>query len=181
MEGDEETAVREALARFPASVVGVSALTSESASMYRVAALVRAAAPNASIIAGGPHASAYPRQTLEGGNFDGIVVGEGEVTLCEILDRIARGESWQDVPGTVVPDANGSPLVNPVQPFIEDLDGLPFPAWDLTDIDAYSRRWSAFAGTCRSLPAAGAPITAPTVTTFTASGFARTAPGTCWT
>jgi radical SAM superfamily enzyme YgiQ (UPF0313 family) len=53
-------------------------------------ARVRVSAPNALHVAGGVHASAEPRATLEAG-FDLVVVGEGERTFIELVASVAEG------------------------------------------------------------------------------------------
>jgi radical SAM superfamily enzyme YgiQ (UPF0313 family) len=105
------------------------------------------------ILAGGPHASSYTRETLAHPEIDGVVIGEGERTLQEILDRIAGGARWGDVAGTAVKNGNGDCKINPSREFIENVDELPLPAWDLTDINAYAhRRGMALVGRRRYLP-----------------------------
>ncbi len=140
LEKDEETAIRDALKQFPADVIGLSGLTAESDSLYRAAGYARQGAPEAVIIAGGPHASSYTRETVARPEIDGVVIGEGERTLQEILDRIVAGSPWNDVAGTAVKNGNGDCRINSSRQFIENLDELPLPAWDLTDIDAFGRR-----------------------------------------
>ena len=70
---------------------------------------------------------------------DAIIVGEGEVTLAETLDMLT-GKSQVDrtaIPGLAWPEAP-----NPVsRGFIKQLDTLPFPAWDLVDIERYKAIW----------------------------------------
>ena len=128
LERDEETAIREALKQYPAEVIGLSALTAESDSLYRAARFARQGAPDAVIVAGGPHASSYTQATLARPEIDGAVIGEGERTLQEILDCIAAGSPWNNVAGTAVKNGNGGIRLNPSRQFIENLDELPFPA-----------------------------------------------------
>ena len=153
LESDEETAIRAALKQYPADVIGLSGLTAESESLYRAARYARQGAPGAVILAGGPHASSYTQETVARPEIDGVVIGEGERTLQEILDRIAAGSPWHDVAGTAVKNGTGECRRNPSRPFIENIDELPLPAWDLTDLDAYARRRGmALVGRRRYLP-----------------------------
>lgn len=138
--GDDERALHEALREFPATVVGLSALTAESRALHRLARVARAAVPAAVILAGGPHASAEPDKTAADPAIDAVVLGEGEQTLCDILQRVANGMPFRDVPGLARRDPDGSVKHTAPRPYIEDLDRLPLPAWDLTDIDAYATR-----------------------------------------
>ncbi|MDH5670748.1 MAG: B12-binding domain-containing radical SAM protein [Myxococcales bacterium] len=140
LEADPDGAIREALAGFPAQVVGLSSLTAEHRSMHHFASVVRAARPDAIILAGGAHPSAEPEATAADPAIDAAVIGEGETTLCEILERVAAGAEWRGVAGLCYRSADGSIERTEPRANIEDLDSLPLPAWDLTDIDAYARR-----------------------------------------
>ncbi len=76
---------------------------------------------------------------------DYVLVGEGEETLGELMDRLeGRSEPQQrleNIIGLAWPDGNGGERRNPRRPDIRDLDALPFPAWDLVDIPRYRRIW----------------------------------------
>lgn len=70
---------------------------------------------------------------------DAIIVGEGEITLVETLDALTgrTGLELRTIPGLALPDApNEAP-----RGFMKELDVLPFPAWDLVDIDKYKAIW----------------------------------------
>jgi len=150
---DPERALREALHEFPAEVIGLSALTAESRCLHRLAAEARRAAPNAVILAGGAHPSAEPEKTAADPAIDAVAIGEGERTLIDILQRIARGAEWRDVDGLAVRSPEGGVRRTGQRASIEDLDSLPFPAFDLTDIDAYAkRRGMSLAGLRRYMP-----------------------------
>ncbi len=72
-------------------------------------------------------------------HVDAIIVGEGEVTLAETLD-VLTGRTEADrrsIKGVVWPDSSG---LAP-RGFIKELDKLPFPAWDLVDIERYRKIW----------------------------------------
>jgi radical SAM superfamily enzyme YgiQ (UPF0313 family) len=63
---------------------------------------------------------------------------EGEVTLAELLERLEGGRDPGDLPG-LVHRRDGEIKVNPPRPYIQDLDSLPLPAFDLIeDFDVYA-------------------------------------------
>jgi anaerobic magnesium-protoporphyrin IX monomethyl ester cyclase len=78
-----------------------------------------------------------------GRGTDYMLVGEGEVTLGELLDalegraprefKVIRGLTWRDERGEI--------QRAPAREFIRELDRLPFPAWDLIDIPRYQNIW----------------------------------------
>ncbi len=67
---------------------------------------------------------------------DVIVCGEGEQTIVDLLDRLQNGLPWGDVKGIAYMDGNKC-VVTPRHPLIEDLDSIPFPAYDLFPMDYY--------------------------------------------
>lgn len=79
----------------------------------------------------GGHFPTFARKAIlrEFPEVDSIVVGEGELTLIELVERITRDESWQDIRGLSYYRWNRL-VDNPPQALIEDLDLLPFPARD---------------------------------------------------
>ena len=113
-------------------VVGFTATTSEVMRAAQLAAEIRAARPDALLLIGGCHATALPEATLKAcPAFDMAVVGEGEATLRDLLERVKGGDRRPaNVPGTVV--RQGDQLVTNVpRAAIDNLDSLPLPAWSL--------------------------------------------------
>ncbi|HEX8598683.1 MAG TPA: radical SAM protein [Chloroflexia bacterium] len=79
------------------------------------------------------------REKYFGHGADGIIIGEGEITLAETLDAL-NGRSTAalgDIPGLALP-GHAEPAK---RGFIKDLDALPFPAWDLVDVERYRSIW----------------------------------------
>ncbi len=72
-----------------------------------------------------------------------VMTGEGDATLLELIGRMERGLPVADpsVAGIYFGADGGTPVRTPDRPNIKDLDGLPFPAWDLVDVEAYRRIW----------------------------------------
>ena len=130
--------IEEELLRFSPDVVGLSALTQESESMHRLAALSKRIPGVAAVVCGGPHPSAYPEEVLGDPHVDSVVCGEGEDTAVELIDCLEAGRVRETVPGTLR-RGNGELARGGPRPYVEDVDRLPFPAWDLIDIGAYAR------------------------------------------
>lgn len=84
------------------------------------------------ICVGGPFPIAVQKQCLiDGGeHFDAVVTGEGEVTVTEMVNRLAAGDSLRGVQGIIFRE-NGELVENDPRPLIEDLDALPLPAREL--------------------------------------------------
>ncbi len=95
----------------------------------------------------GSDATDHAEQYLVQG-ADYVLLGEGEETLAELLDRLSGRHQTplEDILGLAWTDRsspNDQPTLrrNPRRPDIKDLDALPFPAWDLIDIPRYRQIW----------------------------------------
>jgi radical SAM superfamily enzyme YgiQ (UPF0313 family) len=92
---------------------------------------------DAPIVWGGIHPSLLPMQTINNPCVDTVVVGEGELTLLDLVNTLENGKSLEDVRGIVYKE-NGTVHANPPRGFIRNLDELPMPAWDLIDVRDYA-------------------------------------------
>jgi radical SAM superfamily enzyme YgiQ (UPF0313 family) len=122
-------------------VLGISATTISINNGARIAAAVKAKMPHVTTVVGGPHVSAVPEPTLHAfPEFDYGISGEGEIALFALLDALAAGQSPLALAGVVARDGDGGIHANCRAPYIDDLDGLPFPAWDVLG-DAFPHRF----------------------------------------
>ncbi len=95
------------------------------------------------IVAGADATDHSPLYFAHGADY--ALLGEGEMTLLELLDALA-GRSEGDlsaVAGLARPGGAGGAQHGPPRPLIRNLDNLPFPAWDLVDVPRYRRLWQA--------------------------------------
>jgi len=130
--------LREEIRNYRPDWLGIGALTFESRGLHQVAAITKEVLPGLPVVAGGPHPSAYTNQVMEDRNIDFAVIGEGELT-AEVLNQALRTGGPLDAIDGLAWRQNGSIRVNPRQRHVEDLDAMPFPAWDLVDIPGYRR------------------------------------------
>ena len=93
--------------------------------------------PDVTVIAGGPHVSALPEQTLkEVPEIDINVIGEGDETIVDILAAVRGDRSLEDIAG-IAYRYNGQVVrTNPRLP-IKDLSILPMPAFPLFNHKLY--------------------------------------------
>lgn len=99
----------------------------------------RSVLPKACLLAGGPHPTSLPQETLEQiKELDAVAMGEGEMTFLEILERISQGKDFDSVDGTAYRRRDNNQIVmNQHREFISNLDELPRPAYDLFPMDKY--------------------------------------------
>ncbi len=112
-------------------LVGISLLYDlHTVEACRIARALRQRGYHGHISIGGPFATMTYEYLLAGiPEFDSVVRGEGEVTLIRLLERLKRGEEWQDLPGLAWRDGTRV-VVNACGPVVEDLSSLPFAARD---------------------------------------------------
>jgi radical SAM superfamily enzyme YgiQ (UPF0313 family) len=100
-----------------------------------------AKARGCAVIVSGSDATDHAEKYFAHG-VDYIIVGEGEITLGELLDSLTGQSEMQpaDILGLSWPEGDRIHKT-PDRPFLRDLDQLPFPAWDLVDIPHYQETW----------------------------------------
>ncbi len=120
-----KTNIAEILSYKP-GVVGCSATTSCFPDSADMAAALKQAVPSAVTVCGGVHSSALgPALLKDYPAFDYMVMGEGEITLAEL----ASGVDPAQVRG-IVRRLGEAVIDNGPRSPIEDLDRLPFPAYE---------------------------------------------------
>jgi radical SAM superfamily enzyme YgiQ (UPF0313 family) len=92
------------------------------------------------VVVSGSDATDHPEIYLRRGAV-AVILGEGEVTLADLADRLLVDAPIAEVPGIAFLEDACAVRRTASRPFIKSLDQLPFPAWDLVDIDRYRRIW----------------------------------------
>lgn len=86
----------------------------------------------------------YQHYLNEGADF--VLIGEAELTLLELVRALDGGTNdFTHVNGLAF-KSNGSACKTAPRPVMKDLDSLPFPAWDLVDINRYRSMWQKSSG-----------------------------------
>jgi anaerobic magnesium-protoporphyrin IX monomethyl ester cyclase len=137
---------------FGPELVGLSVYSPTRYEAFRTAALVRATlGPRVPVVVGGPHVSVTAEDTLRHvPAIDFVVVGEGEETLLELVQRLEAGEDPLGVAGLVGRD--GEDLVEgPPRGNVERLDELPRPARHLLPMRRYGTRMPSTDLACTTL------------------------------
>ncbi len=120
-------AILDEVAAFRPHFAGIYSTTFGWQGAERTAADVRRRDPRVFLCVGGPYPIAVQDRCLtEGRSFDAAVTGEGERTVVEMVERLARGEGLGGVKGLVFRDGEDI-RVNPPRPLMASLDELPFP------------------------------------------------------
>jgi len=97
---------------------------------------IKEAFPGIPIVTGGIHPTALSEFVLSHGSIDYVVLGEGEQTMLELLTRVPSGRDVSDLDGLAFRQ-NGKTVINQKTQLIDDLDQLPFPAYEALPISNY--------------------------------------------
>ncbi len=105
-----------------------------------------AKARGCTVIAAGADMTDHCELYLEHG-ADFVLIGEGEETLLELLDQLTgrKSAALDSIFGLAYLEQGmqnaAQPHRTPRRMDISNLDALPFPAWDLVDIERYRSLW----------------------------------------
>jgi radical SAM superfamily enzyme YgiQ (UPF0313 family) len=117
-------------------VVGLTTMCNSYPQSLRLARHYRRVDPAAKIVLGGPQATVVAHQTLDAFPWiDAIVRNEADLTFPELVGQWGRGQSLAAVAGITWRDSAGRVQHNASADLLQDLDRLPFPAYDLYPLD----------------------------------------------
>ena len=123
--------------QFNPNVIGISCNTLQVKETYLLANAIKSKLNGVKIVVGGPHPTIKPEEMLsECHSLDFCVLGEGEQTILELADSISNNGNVADVAGIAFRSEKKVIRTRPRDP-IQDLDSLPFPAYELVDPRQY--------------------------------------------
>jgi anaerobic magnesium-protoporphyrin IX monomethyl ester cyclase len=138
---------RRLIERF-ASATGTVGIYTTLMTRRSVLEIVRAAKRHGwRVILGGPESANYAAEYLESG-ADVVVIGEGELTVAELLPALARAGAHRlhEVAGIVFRDESGAVVHTRERAKIKDLDTLPLPDREAINHRLYLDAWKAHHG-----------------------------------
>lgn len=121
---------------FSPELVAIHAMSFQSSCMHKLANIIKHWNKECFVAVGGPYPSSDTASTLLNTDIDIAGIGEGEETFIDIVNRIEAGDDLTGIPGTAVA-RDDEIITGQNRPFLEDLDTIPFPAWDLVDLRQY--------------------------------------------
>ncbi len=111
-----------------ADVVGIATFCDSFVFLQEITAALKKSFPDKTIFLGGSLVTSLPEMILNHTRADGAILGEGELTLIEFLEKFfaGKGVAWHDIKG-VAYKKDGAVIINPPRPQIKNIDHLPFP------------------------------------------------------
>jgi len=145
------------LAREPDIVgIGMPFSFSETPAL-EIAEALKSVKKDLPIVAGGIHATVRAPALIENPHIDGLALGEAELTVAELIKSFIRG-GWTEVarnpPDGLLVRGEATRLPARRRKFVENLDSLPSPAFDLLEgfPDRYAARMETSRGCRYSCP-----------------------------
>lgn len=119
-------------------LIGIGGLTTTYSRMKQLIPLLRRVQPGAIIISGGGWSTYNPDEILRLiPEIDMICVGEGEETFTEVCNTIEKGSNnFEKIKGLCL-NNKGNPIFTEPRALISDLDKIPYPNYDLFELDIY--------------------------------------------
>ena len=125
--------------KFQPKVVGITSTTLTYKPALKIAEIAKKVHPECLTLLGGSHATFWDDKALEECSaLDIVVRREGELTLLEIMNKLRENKSIDDALG-ITYRGTGKIIRNADRPLIENLDGLPFPAYHLFPLEAFRK------------------------------------------
>tara|TARA_B100000315_G_C14549679_1_gene575101 strand:- start:497 stop:1933 length:1437 start_codon:yes stop_codon:yes gene_type:complete len=127
--GYDET-LREIIENNP-DYLGITSTTIAIFNAAKIAKMVKEKLPHIKIIIGGPHLTALPEMTMQNfTDFDIGVIGEGDITIIELLQSLSNQKKLNELKGIIYRD-NDVLRKTEQRDLIRDLNSLPKPAYHL--------------------------------------------------
>lgn len=118
-------------------VVGISYVTYQAEWCYKLSLLLKEADTNIIIVHGGIHASVLPLEACANG-ADCVVIGEGEQTFQELINRVRGGQGFEGVAGLCYRKPSSREVITNVpRSLVKNLDTLVPPQWNIFNLSLY--------------------------------------------
>lgn len=117
---------------FCPDIIGISITEDTSKTGLHFASVCKQVVPKVPIVMGGVFCSTRPDKVIAHEAVDIVCVGEGEVAVKELVDRLSKGKNIQDIQNLWIKLPDGSIKKNPVGP-PTDLNSLPYPDLSLVE------------------------------------------------
>lgn len=119
-------------------LIGIGGLTTTYARIKQLTPIIRRCAPNALFVGGGGWSSYNPDEILKlVPELDLIVIGEGEITFSELYDEVEKNsKDFEKINGLCIRNGSSCIFTRP-RALIDNLDTVPYPAYDLFETDIY--------------------------------------------
>lgn len=141
-------AVSDRISKFKPDLVGISGSSLEFAKgVHMLAEAVKKINPETIVVLGGAYPTVTPEYPMEDKNIDFAVLGEGEIRFPKLLEMLNKDDKdFSGFEGLAYRKGD-KVVINPIKTFIQDLDALPFPAYEKFNYSSYANKPDRYANT----------------------------------
>ena len=136
--------VIDSLNEFKPDLVGINCLFSGTfPDVLELARTIKSHSPNLKIATGGIHPTSFYKEILTNCNdIDYVAIGEGENSIVALAASIkTKNENLlSSIKSFAYKDKHGAVKINREKNYVENLDSLPLPAWDLINIKKFEMK-----------------------------------------
>jgi anaerobic magnesium-protoporphyrin IX monomethyl ester cyclase len=129
--------IKRYISAFKPDIVGITAYTFSIKECFFLAGWIKEVDKAIHVIFGGPHATYLPEETLSNGSVDIIVMGEGEQVMRDVVNCLQEKNELKNLKGVAYKTKDGRVTQREAAGLIEDLDSIPFPAYELLEMERY--------------------------------------------
>jgi anaerobic magnesium-protoporphyrin IX monomethyl ester cyclase len=92
---------------------------------------------NTPVCLGGPYVTTIEEDVFIKTPAEYAVYGEGEITFTELISHLKGEKNIQEIDGLMYKDGSGNIVRNRPRAYIQNIDSLPLPAYELFPMDRY--------------------------------------------
>lgn len=122
--------------KFKPDIVGISGISLYKKEFNNISRCIRENS-NALIVGGGPYITTDNLKDLENSEINIGIIGEGERSFTEIVNRVINNENLNNIKGTIL-RFNNKMIIQKENQIINNIDLLPIPDYSIIDLNKYS-------------------------------------------
>lgn len=138
-DGDTDTILQDLIVSNNIDVICTGGLSRDCHKIKGVFDSARAINARIITVAGGGIITADPEPAMNVVGADIGVIGEGEITICELAKALDNGSALDDVDGLIYKDKDGVLIRTKPRQEIMDIDSIPLPDFDGFSYSKYAR------------------------------------------
>jgi radical SAM superfamily enzyme YgiQ (UPF0313 family) len=122
---------------FNPDVIGITTMTSKYPMVVRIAETAKSINRDIKVVIGGHHSTIFGAKLLQNNNIDFAVIGEGEMTFLELVNRLCEPTPrFSSINGLIYKE-DGRVVTNNPRELLKNLDVLPIANRDLMINEGY--------------------------------------------
>lgn len=137
--GENWNEIQNKIREISPDIVGISDLfITQSPNAHKIAELVKDVDSDIITVLGGPYCTSDPLNSIKDTKIDYMILGEGEYRFPHLVKSLNENKQ-PDFDGIAYKTKSGDTHLRHPKETITNLDALPFPAFDLLELDDYFR------------------------------------------